>query len=523
LAHKLYGRTCRALAILSAPKKSCTHVVSQSIQSTETISFSTALTAFLLYYSILFAFPNYLLNDPDTLWHIRVGQWILDHAQFPTVDVFSYTATGKPWIYPEWLSEVFFAVAFKFGGWHAVVVLAAVACSALIGILCFYLVRHLRFSVAIGWTALTALAISPHFFARPHVFSYVILAIWMINLLDAYDADDFDLSSLFTLAPMMTLWANLHGSFTLGLVLFYVFVGYCLWQNIVRRNYTRCWRLLILMLAVTLCASITPYGISPALLTKEQLDLRFTSTHIEEFQSPDFQTYKFHLVLLVALLVAITGLGIRLRGPRLITFGIITLMGLSYARGLVLFFFLAPIILARPASTCVPWLAPQLSENQTSDNDRALDPVLRFLEKRSILIAAGSMAVAALITVSTWWRTDVSPPAAIAPKGAIEFVRRTNIGGNVFNEYDFGGYLIFSGVPTFVDGRALLFGDAFLHRYFDAVSLTDINDAFALLDEYKVTWAILHPNEPLALALARSALWDEAYSDKFSVVLVRRR
>ena len=493
------------------------------IPSTGKISFSIALTVFLLYYSILFAFPNYLLMDPDTFWHIRIGQWILDHAQFPTVDFFSYTAAGKPWISTEWLSDVFFAAAFKFGGWHAVVVLAAVACSALIGILCFYLVRHLRFSVAIGWTALTALAISPHFLARPHVFSYVLLAIWMINLLDAYDADDFNLSSLLTLAPLMTLWANLHGSFTLGLALLYVFAGYCLCQNIVQRNYTKCWRLLILMLAVTLCASITPYGISPAFVTKELLDLKLTSVHIGELRSPDFQNSTFHLIFLVALLSAIAGLGIRLRGARLIAFSIITLMGLSYTRGLTMFFFLAPIVLARPASTCAWWLAPQLSETQTSDSDRASDLVLRFLERRSILIVAGSMAVAALITVSTWWRGDVSPSEAIAPKAAIDFVQRTNIIGNVFNAYDFGGYLIFSGIPTFVDGRALPFGDAFLHRYFDAVSLADINSAFELLDEYKVTWVILHPKEPLALALARSALWDEAYSDKSSIVLVRRR
>jgi hypothetical protein len=370
---------------------------------------------------------------------------------------------------------------------------------------------------------LTALAISPHFLARPHVFSYVLLLVWLINLLDAYDADNFNLSLVPILAPLMILWANIHGSFTLGLGLLYAFAGCCLWQNIVKRDYTGCWRLLFLVFAVTLCASITPYGISPAFMTKEQFDLKFTSGHIQETSSPDFQTYRFHLVFLVALLLAITGLGIRLRGARLITFAIITLMGLSYIRGLAMFFFLAPIILARPASICAWWLAPQLSETQAFDSDGVSDPVLRFLEKRSMLIVAGSMAVAALITVSTWWRADVSPPEAIAPKGAIDFVQRANITGNVFNDYDFGGYLIFRGIPTFVDGRALPFGDAFLHRYFDAVSLTDINESFKLLDEYKVTWVILRPKQPLALALARSPLWDEVYSDKFSVVLVRHR
>src|SRR5215472_9474511 len=115
-----------------------------SVQSTSRIYSNIALTVFLLYYSILFAFPNYLLNDPDTFWHIRVGQWILDHAQFPTVDSFSYTAAGKPWISTAWLSEILLAAAYKTSGWHGVILLPAIACSAIIAMLCFYLLRHLR-------------------------------------------------------------------------------------------------------------------------------------------------------------------------------------------------------------------------------------------------------------------------------------------------------------------------------------------------------------------------------------------
>jgi hypothetical protein len=97
------------------------------IQSARTFHFSVALSFCLLYVSIFMLIPQTpLLNDPDTFWHIRTGQWILDHWQFPTTDVFSYTAAGNRWISTEWLSEVIFAIAFKAGGWQAVVVLAAI-------------------------------------------------------------------------------------------------------------------------------------------------------------------------------------------------------------------------------------------------------------------------------------------------------------------------------------------------------------------------------------------------------------
>src|SRR5262249_23748297 len=153
--------------------------------------------------------------------------------------------------------------------------------------------------------------------------SYVLLAIWIISLIDFYDADDFNLSSSLTLAPLMILWANLHGSFTFGLALLYVFAGYTFCQNLIQRNYSKCWRLVILVLGVTICALITPYGTSAAAMTREELDLKFASEHIGELRSPNFQNSPFQLGFLVALLTAVMGLGIKLRGARLIVFGII--------------------------------------------------------------------------------------------------------------------------------------------------------------------------------------------------------
>jgi hypothetical protein len=494
------------------------------VQSTRTFHFSVALSVCLLYYSIFLLIPETpLLNDPDTFWHIRTGQWILDHSQFPTIDVFSYTAAGKPWISTEWLSEIFFAVAFKVGGWHAVVVLAAITCGAIIGLLCFYLLQNLRFSVAIAWTAFSAATISSHFLARPHIFSYVLLVIWMAKLLDAYDHNEFNTSSVLTFAPLMALWSNLHGSFTFGLAMLYIFAGVCLCQNFIRRNYIKPRAILLVVSAVTIIALITPYGISSAAMTLELLNLKYTIPQIIELHSPDFQKSHLQLFLFVALLSAMAGLGIRLRGARLIAFSVIVFIGLQYERGLVMFFLLAPVILARPISASARYLTPQHSEPLASETGLASDYVLRFLQKWFIVITAACAAVAVLVTLSTWWLRDVAPPKSVAPKAAIDFVQRNNITGYVFNEYGFGGFLIFSGIPTFVDGRALPFGDAFLHKYFDAVNLVDIDGAFQLLNDYKISWIIWRPAEPFAKAIARSGLWDKVYADEYSVVFIRHR
>src|SRR5215467_11071330 len=110
------------------------------------LSTSTAISIFFLVYSVIIVLPgSSLLKDPDTLWHIRDGQWILENAQFPVVDFYSYTAAGTRWIDGEWLSEIFFALAFKVGQWRAIVILSAILIAAVIAILSFYLLQHLRF------------------------------------------------------------------------------------------------------------------------------------------------------------------------------------------------------------------------------------------------------------------------------------------------------------------------------------------------------------------------------------------
>lgn len=465
----------------------------------------------------------FLLQDPDTFLHIHTGQWILDHHTFPVVNSYSYTAFGKRWLATEWLSEVFLALAFKIGDWRGVVILGATMIATIIAILYSYLGRNVRFSVAIGWTAITAFAISPHYLARPHLFSYVLLLVWLIVLIDSFDNDDFRPSTVL-LCILIMLWANLHGSFTFGLLLLYVFAGFSCYKTIVQRDYRRLRNVILMLLAVSFSALVTPYGVYSAVQTFDIMSSTFVPTHIAEWVSPDFQKHRIHLFLFIALIAAMVGLAIRLRGPRLILFSALMFLGLSHVRGLWMFFLLTPIIIARPLARCsVWWRSANLMSQPSEINVDRMDPVLAYLQKRPIVLPAICFATAFLATTYSWSQIDVGPPKSITPKAAIDFVRRAGISGNVFNNYDFGGYLIFSGIPTFIDGRNAPFTDDFAQKYIETSHLSDINHAFRLLDEYKVDWAILRPDEPLSKALGQNSLWHRAYLDKYSAIFVRHQ
>ena len=482
---------------------------------------SVAVTAFLFFYSTLLLLPGFVpLRDPDTFWHIRTGLWILDNAKVPVTDFYSYTAAGEPWVSGQWLAEILFALAFKVAQWRGVVILSAACYSTFVLLVFLYLVQNLRFSVAIGWAVLTALAFVPHYVARPHLFSYILLLIWVVILLDSYDSGDFRPSTP-VLCLLMILWANMHGSFTIGLLLLYVFAGFSCYEKFVLHDYIRCRKIVLVSTAVSVCALLTPYGVHSALLILQLMNMKFVMAHTNEWLSPNFQAYPYFLFYLVALLAAIAGLGIQLRGPHLIAFCIMMFLGLSHVRGLLMFFLLAPIILARPISARAAWFAAQRVDSQSTKSIEAPDPVLFFLQRRPMAMPAIFLALAAVITAYSWQEINIGPPKSIAPSAAIDFVRRTGISGNVFNNQAFGGYLIFVDIPTFIDTRTPPYTDDFVRRYANAMSLRDLDDGFRLLNEYKVSWVLLGPKDPLVKALVRSALWEEAYSDKYSVVLVR--
>src|SRR6188472_56514 len=55
-------------------------------------------------YALFLLAGNRLLIDPDTMWQITVGQWIIDNRAVPVTDVYSFTVRGQPWISTQWLA-----------------------------------------------------------------------------------------------------------------------------------------------------------------------------------------------------------------------------------------------------------------------------------------------------------------------------------------------------------------------------------------------------------------------------------
>ena len=55
--------------------------------------------------SVLVGGRSRLLNDPGTLWHLRLGREILRTGDVPAVDTLTFTRAGAPWVDQSWLFD----------------------------------------------------------------------------------------------------------------------------------------------------------------------------------------------------------------------------------------------------------------------------------------------------------------------------------------------------------------------------------------------------------------------------------
>jgi U5 snRNP spliceosome subunit len=185
-------------------------------------------------------------------------------------------------------------------------------------------------------------------------------------------------------------------------------------------------------------------------------------------------------------------------------FGVLHL-SLSQVRHADLLGLLAPILLARP-------LAEQFKEIAADQASSGM--------RRPAWVAAAALVVLIGITGLASIRS-VMPADRITPARAIRAVDIVGA-GPILNDYDFGGYLDFVGIPPFIDGRSELYGQAFILRQDRALSLQNLPDFLRLLDDYSIRTTLLAPSTPAVALLDRLPDWRRAYADEIAVVHTRR-
>ena len=232
------------------------------------------------------------------LFHIALGRWILEHHTVPTADPFSATLRGTHWVAFEWLSQIAFATAYAVGGWLSVVVLTAAAVSTAFGLMTRFLVREWQPTAVLVAVLAALLLTAPHLLARPHILALPVMVAWIGTLIRAVDTRS---PPPWLLLPLMTLWANLHGSFTFGLAMVAPIACDALWRapHSERWKVIRQWTLFAILAFAAAC--LNPYGPEMILVTFRTIALGAALTTVTEWRSQDFSHLGgFELVMLGA-------------------------------------------------------------------------------------------------------------------------------------------------------------------------------------------------------------------------------
>jgi hypothetical protein len=455
-----------------------------------------------------------LLQDPDNWWHVRVGLDILSSGTFPTVDTYSYTFAGSPWIAKEWLGQVLFAFAYSLNGWNGVTLLTIVMIALTVFLLAWYLSAWLKPTIAFGLTFVLSFLIDPILTARPLVFTFPIIIIWTAELFRAARREQ---APPLWLLPFICLWANLHATFTFGFIIAaFAGVDFLARTHLAKPGLLGRW--VAFGMLCPLVTLLNPYGFKAILATLTVAYGNEAVAYIDEWQpfnaSDSYLMEGFLLASVFGLLVSRLQIG--WAKALFLLFNLHLL--LTHQRFAYLFILLVPLVLAVE-------IGEQFSSVSAWKWARGhFDRLEQFLAGHfhSISAAIGVLIVCAAAIFSSV--SGVEPSPKTSAKGALAFAQQHNLSGNVFNSYNFGGTLIFHGIKTFIDGRTdQLFLNGFMKKTMSAGNSGGRPVLEEQMKTYAIGWALLTTDDSRIPFLDELIGWRRAYSDENAIIFVRER
>lgn len=470
-------------------------------------AFPVLLSAVMV--ALTFSMVRPFLVDPDLWWHLKTGELMLATRTWPTTDTFSSTAAGLPWISTEWLGEVLFAAAFRLGGLRGLeallVLLAALVMVSLYG----YATLRSRNSTAAFLSTAAVLGMSNGAFnLRPQMIGFLLLVLTLIALERFRQGRR---RTIWALPLLFLVWINTHGSWIVGVgvVVMQLVCGLATIRlgTLSSRAWSREERLqLEIVLLLSLAAlTVTPYGTAlaryPFLYSGSELTVNFAL--ISEWQPMPFNILagRIFLAMLLAFLFIQIVFRFEWRLDELLLFFVGTAMACLHVRFLLVF---VPLFLPLLATTIARWLPPYDPRND--------QPGIN-----AVLIAG----LAALILWTFPSEAFVKEKVAQRfPADAVEYMRQHPPPVPLLNTYNFGGYLVWSGIPVFVDGRADLFEIAGVLG--DYAKLNRLEPGTPrILHSYGIRSALLARGERLSGFLATLPNWQQVYADQVSALYVR--
>jgi hypothetical protein len=469
-----------------------------------------------------------LLGDADTAWHIRTGEWILQHRAVPTVDLFSFTKPGEAWFAWEWGWDVIFALVHNSTG-LAGVLFVNLTILCLVSAVLFRLVLracdHGVIALAVTIIAMSASMI--HWLARPHLLSWLFFLV-LLHIL--YRAQQGQTTLLRWTPLLLLLWANLHGSFFVGVLMIFISAAGQALTPLLQSgpHFRQAWRLSrpfwIAAVVAAAATLVNPYTWHVHAHILSYLQSSALLDQIQEFQSPNFHHAPevfFGWLLLLGVAAAFWSLQQRQYAA---VIGIIVWAHFSLvaARNIPLFIFVASPAIARmlagrsaQSHAATFFRKPARWLSSAAGKLRPFELVERWHLASILLFVYFGLSIAAARPGFAAGFPKQFPVSALATVKRVQPSR-------IFTSDQWGDYFLYYFYPSakvFVDGRSDFYGADFIDRCRHILSArwdweTDLN-------RFMVDMVIVTPDTPVATVLKSSADWQMLLDDGAVVVFGR--
>jgi hypothetical protein len=463
-----------------------------------------------------------LLGDCDTGYHIRAGEWILSHHSVPHHDMFSFLTPPLPWTAHEWLSEIIMALIHSAFGLTGLAIFFA-GILALVSLLLFRMLRKdgNNILVAVFIVLLATVASQIHWLARPHVFSLLFFLVWYW-ILEEYRLRGRN--RLYFLPALMLLWVNLHGGFLAGFMLLGIYLAGelpdCFSRDAEKRSVAR-QRLKALSITTAVCvpvSCINPYGFHILLFPFNLVSNKLIMNNVTEFLSPNFHEPSPFKYLILGLVTILALSRERLRLVELLLLLVFLNMSLYSVRYIPLFALVsAPIfmrhieILLKGSQGKFPAIFAKKAANIAEIDATS----------GGIMWPIAAFGAVAWLVASGTIRYGFDP--RVKPVAAVNFIEKADIPGNMFNNDEFGDYVIYAAWPrykVFFDGRSDMYGSGRLKEYMQIMNFE--NGWEKTLEKYRINWIFFDTNSRFTRFLKERKDWVQIYQDKVASIFIFR-
>ncbi|MEE8574874.1 MAG: tetratricopeptide repeat protein, partial [Thermodesulfobacteriota bacterium] len=468
--------------------------------------------------------------DTDIFWALKSGERIVQNFEVPKTDPFSYTFTGKKWIDFTWGFQVFAHIFYTYlGGWFGLFLLQ----STLVSLTFIFLYRNLKLlSPTRAWLVFSPLFLvfaGSHlrFIIRPHLFVYffISLYLYLLNLSEVKG----DRRYLYLLIPLQVLWTNVHSSFVLGLFI----VGSWALGSFIDKiradgrgaaTGALIGKLILIPLALLIVSHINPYGYelvffpfihmggenAEALKHIAEWTKLPRSLLILRFYPFPIHYFAFNILAIgTALSFALNYRAVKAR--EVIMTLLIFYMAFQHVRWMMLFiFFSAPVLVYNTAT----WLDAGEGEK----------------ERIQKWVAGAATLITLFLVVALIYEFAITKDkseyglglkSGIYPEGTVKFIKENNIRGNFYNEYVYGGYLIYNNPENkvFIDGRTPTVYSPYF--FWTSRLINDEKRWSKLASEHSLDMALIKHNTPYCDKFQANKEWIAVNFDDVSVLYLK--